>query len=444
MKDPSFDFIRAVRRLPDARAGGVDAHARSVSSRCRRGSPTSRAPRVCRLPADITSTAAARVCLSPEGPRSRAVVHPAQYFRDSDVLSISGWRGRRYRAIRASASRRRAVADAARGAHGRRSRAAARRRHSMIRSCSATAPCSSSRTAPAFACPSGSRIGVQDLLLDDGSCACSARVARSGSSRSAARAIGAVAMYLRELRPRLERGEGKGALFLNARGKPLSRMGAWKILRRYVELAGHRRSTSARTRCGTPSPRTCSRAARTCGRCRRCSATPTSRRRRSTPTSTASTCEGAQAVSIREAESPSPRPIACSPRAIMILVIDNYDSFTYNLVQYLGELGADVDRAAQRRDYRRRDRELQPRRSCCLRAPVRRRKPESPSTSFAAGADDSDARCLPGHQAIGEAYGGDVVRADRVMHGKTSQSVTTEPACSPDCRRRCRSCAITR
>jgi integrase/recombinase XerD len=51
-------------------------------------------------------------------------------------------------------------------------------------------------------------------------------------------AIGAVALYLRELRPRLEHGEGKGILFLNARGEPLTRMGAWKILRRHVTTAG--------------------------------------------------------------------------------------------------------------------------------------------------------------------------------------------------------------
>ena len=50
-------------------------------------------------------------------------------------------------------------------------------------------------------------------------------------------AIGAVAVYLRELRPKLEKGEGKGILFLNARGRPLTRMGAWKILRGYVERA---------------------------------------------------------------------------------------------------------------------------------------------------------------------------------------------------------------
>jgi integrase/recombinase XerD len=51
-------------------------------------------------------------------------------------------------------------------------------------------------------------------------------------------AMGAVGMYLRDLRPRLERGEGKGRLFLNARGRPLSRMGAWEILRKYVKRAG--------------------------------------------------------------------------------------------------------------------------------------------------------------------------------------------------------------
>ena len=51
-------------------------------------------------------------------------------------------------------------------------------------------------------------------------------------------AAGAVATYLRELRPRLERGAGQGKLFLNARGRPLSRMGAWGILKGHVEAAG--------------------------------------------------------------------------------------------------------------------------------------------------------------------------------------------------------------
>ncbi|MGQ0765169.1 MAG: site-specific tyrosine recombinase XerD [Gemmatimonadota bacterium] len=51
-------------------------------------------------------------------------------------------------------------------------------------------------------------------------------------------AIGAIELYLRELRPRLERGEGKGILLLNARGRQLSRMGAWKILRKHVLRAG--------------------------------------------------------------------------------------------------------------------------------------------------------------------------------------------------------------
>jgi integrase/recombinase XerD len=60
-------------------------------------------------------------------------------------------------------------------------------------------------------------------------------------------AIGALAIYQRELRPRLERGKGRGALFLNARGEPLSRMGAWKILRRYVERAGLTKHVSPHT-----------------------------------------------------------------------------------------------------------------------------------------------------------------------------------------------------
>jgi integrase/recombinase XerD len=60
-------------------------------------------------------------------------------------------------------------------------------------------------------------------------------------------AVGAVAVYLRELRPTLERGQGKGILLLNARGAPLTRMGAWKILRKYVEAAGIEKHVSPHT-----------------------------------------------------------------------------------------------------------------------------------------------------------------------------------------------------
>jgi integrase/recombinase XerD len=81
-------------------------------------------------------------------------------------------------------------------------------------------------------------IGVKDVMLDDAL----VRVFGKGSKERLVpigrRAIAAVAVYLRELRPRLERGTGKGALLLNARGAPLTRMGAWKILRKHVERAG--------------------------------------------------------------------------------------------------------------------------------------------------------------------------------------------------------------
>jgi len=81
-------------------------------------------------------------------------------------------------------------------------------------------------------------IGVKDVMLDEAL----VRVFGKGSKERLVpigrRAIGAVAVYLRELRPRLERGTGKGALLLNARGAPLTRMGAWKILRKHVERAG--------------------------------------------------------------------------------------------------------------------------------------------------------------------------------------------------------------
>jgi len=106
----------------------------------------------------------------------------------------------------------------------------------------------------------------------------------------------------------------------------------------------------------------------------------------------------------------------------MLIVIDNYDSFTYNLVQYLGELGAEID--VRRNDAITVDEigELGP--SAIVLSP-------GPCAPAQAGISVETIRrwgssipilgvCL-GHQAIGEAYGGRVVRADRVMHGKTSE-----------------------
>ena len=106
----------------------------------------------------------------------------------------------------------------------------------------------------------------------------------------------------------------------------------------------------------------------------------------------------------------------------MILVIDNYDSFTYNLVQYLGELGADV--VVHRNDAIGVEDVGPMNPAAIVLSP-------GPCTPKEAGITVELIRrwgatiptlgvCL-GHQAIGEAYGGEVVRADRVMHGKTSE-----------------------
>lgn len=90
-------------------------------------------------------------------------------------------------------------------------------------------------------------LSVKDVLMEDHLL----RVFGKGSKERLVpigrKAIGAVAIYLRELRPRLERGQGKGILFLNARGDPLSRMGAWKILRKYVDAAGITKPVSPHT-----------------------------------------------------------------------------------------------------------------------------------------------------------------------------------------------------
>jgi integrase/recombinase XerD len=90
-------------------------------------------------------------------------------------------------------------------------------------------------------------LGVRDVLLGDALI----RVFGKGSKERLVpigrRAIGAVAIYVRELRPRLERGAGKGVLFLNARGTPLTRMGAWKMLRKYVDKARIEKHVSPHT-----------------------------------------------------------------------------------------------------------------------------------------------------------------------------------------------------
>ncbi|CAN5869138.1 site-specific tyrosine recombinase XerD [soil metagenome] len=90
-------------------------------------------------------------------------------------------------------------------------------------------------------------LGVRDLMLDEGL----VRVFGKGSKERLVpigrSAIAAAAVYLRELRPKLEHGEGKGVLFLNARGRPLTRMGAWKILRGHVDRAAITKHVSPHT-----------------------------------------------------------------------------------------------------------------------------------------------------------------------------------------------------
>lgn len=111
----------------------------------------------------------------------------------------------------------------------------------------------------------------------------------------------------------------------------------------------------------------------------------------------------------------------------MILVIDNYDSFTYNLVQYLGELGAEFPVAAEIQVYRNDQitleqvQQLQPAAIVISPGPgrpedagislelIRQMGPKTPILGV----------CL-GHQSIGQVFGGDIVSAPTLMHGKTS------------------------
>jgi integrase/recombinase XerD len=95
-----------------------------------------------------------------------------------------------------------------------------------------------------FAYASGVRVSeltglrVRDLHLDDEFASVFGKGSKQRLVPIGRRAIGALAIYLRETRPRLERGKGEGRVFLNARGGPLTRMGVWKILREHVSTAG--------------------------------------------------------------------------------------------------------------------------------------------------------------------------------------------------------------
>jgi anthranilate synthase component 2 len=106
----------------------------------------------------------------------------------------------------------------------------------------------------------------------------------------------------------------------------------------------------------------------------------------------------------------------------VILVIDNYDSFTYNLVQYLGELGAAVEVLRNDEASVEEIERLRPERIVISPGPG---TPDDAGVSLAliarlAGRVPVLGVCL-GHQAIGQAFGGKVVRARQVMHGKVSR-----------------------
>ncbi|WP_293124861.1 aminodeoxychorismate/anthranilate synthase component II [Microcoleus sp. bin38.metabat.b11b12b14.051] len=112
----------------------------------------------------------------------------------------------------------------------------------------------------------------------------------------------------------------------------------------------------------------------------------------------------------------------------MIIVIDNYDSFTYNLVQYLGELGADLPVASEVQVYRNDQISL---------ADIRRLQPAAVVISPGPGRPEDAGISLKlieelgptlpilgvclGHQSIGQVFGGKIVSAPVLMHGKTSQ-----------------------
>jgi len=105
----------------------------------------------------------------------------------------------------------------------------------------------------------------------------------------------------------------------------------------------------------------------------------------------------------------------------MILVIDNYDSFTFNLVQYLGELGEKVRVVRNDKITLKEVEELRPARIVISPGPCTPKE-----AGISCGIISHFTGCIPmlgvclGHQCIGAAFGGRIVRAGRLMHGKTS------------------------
>ena len=105
----------------------------------------------------------------------------------------------------------------------------------------------------------------------------------------------------------------------------------------------------------------------------------------------------------------------------MVLMIDNYDSFTYNLVQYFGELGADLEVHRSRKIGIAELDTLEPERIVISPGPCTPQEAgiSSGTIKHFAGKVPILGVCL-GHQCIGDVFGGEVVRANRLMHGKTS------------------------
>jgi anthranilate synthase component 2 len=110
----------------------------------------------------------------------------------------------------------------------------------------------------------------------------------------------------------------------------------------------------------------------------------------------------------------------------MLLMIDNYDSFTYNIVQYFGELGEDVRTVRNDEISLEQIADMNPDRICISPGP---KSPKDAGVSVDVlkefkGKLPILGVCL-GHQAIGEAFGGRIIRAKQVMHGKTSKIAHT-------------------
>ena len=394
-----------------------------------------------------------RVRVPPQGPRPLAVDDPAEHLRGADVLPLPPGRRRRRARPERAARDAEALANAPRGAHRGRGRAAARRADARR-----PAGVSRPRDARAGLRRRLARLGVDHARragrLCRGQAGARVRQGQQGAARSD-RALGD--RRRRDVHSRAaaavggERKGGKGILFLNARGEPLSRMGAWKILRRLRRPRGDRKSrlpAHAAPLLRDAPARGRRRPARRAGDARprrHLDDADLHARRPGVPEA------GPQAVSSERLTADLARRAP-----IRMLGVDPAHGHASRHRQLRlvhlqprpvsGRVGGRRRRAPQRRGQRRRNRRRWRRRRSCFRRALHaeRGRRHGRRHSPLGRVDPDRSACVSAIRRSAKRTAARSCAPTASCTARRRRSVTTGPASSPACRRRWRSCATTR